>query len=56
MIRSISSLNPPVDQFIEGPCNCVNKILELNSIDPKKPIDIKDLVDMPDFSLGSFDS
>lgn len=32
LIRAISQLDPPpVNEFIEGPCNCVNKILALIS-------------------------
>lgn len=39
------------DLFIEGPCNCVNRILEETTGDKG----IKELVDMKEFSLEAFD-
>lgn len=41
------------DEFIEGPCNCVNRILLETTGDKDKGI--KDLVQMPEFNLDAFD-
>lgn len=54
LIRSLISLSPPpVNDFIEGPCNSVNKILKLNS-DGAKDLEIVDLVGLKNFSLDIF--
>jgi hypothetical protein len=42
------------EAFIEGPCNCVNRILE-ETCNPSD-VGIKELVGMPEFSLDAFDS
>ena len=42
------------DAFIEGPCNCVNRILEETCI--SSAVGIKELVEMPEFCLDAFDS
>ena len=42
--------------FVEGPCNCVNRILdETKPEEHKGGFDIKDLVAQSDFSLDIFD-
>jgi hypothetical protein len=41
------------DLFIEGPCNCVNRILEETC--GSKEGTIKDLVAMSEFNLDAFD-
>jgi len=52
---SLSTLSSKKD-FVEGPCNCVNRILrEVKPASFKGEFDIKDLVKLPDFSLDSFD-
>ena len=40
--------------MIEGPCNCVNKILSIAS--DGKISEVKDLVKMPNFSWDATDS
>ncbi len=55
LIRALSSLDPaPVNEFIEGPCNCVTKIMELISTKETGLIkEVKDLVTIDKFSLDS---
>ena len=40
--------------FIEGPCNCVKKILEITKPSNCKDFSIADLVKQGDFSLDAF--
>jgi hypothetical protein len=56
LLRSLISLSPPpVNEFIEGPCNLVNKILKLNSDEGKDITEVRDFVSLKDFSLDVFD-
>ena len=41
--------------FIEGPCNCVNRLLQDTKPADSATFDIKDLVERSDFSLDVFD-
>ena len=41
--------------FIEGPCNCVKKILETTKPSGYKDFGIADLVEQEDFCLDAFD-
>lgn len=52
LIRSIQDLNS--HEFIEGPCNSVNRMLKLNS-DVKELREVQEFVDTPGFSFDIFD-
>ena len=61
LIRAITSVGAingkhlPLDDFIEGPCNTVTRILEHNSPDPASPIkEVKDFVVLDNFSTDAF--
>jgi len=49
LIRAILDLES--DNYIEGPCNCVNHILELNQISKKTP-EVSDFVEQDGFDLS----
>ena len=54
LLRAIREVTLPstMGDFIEGPCNCVNRILQ----DTCKGENVKDLVGMASFSLDAFNS
>ncbi|CDW73217.1 UNKNOWN [Stylonychia lemnae] len=61
LIRAISSLGAeggkqlPPNEFIEGPCNSVNRILEHNSTEKLVLKEIKDFVVLDNFKLDAFE-
>ena len=62
LIRAITSVcafgckHLPPNDFIEGPCNTVNKILEHNSSETLALKEVKDFVALDDFSTDAFNS
>ena len=58
LIRAICPIvAPDKKQYIEGPCNTVNKILSLNSTPGKPELkEVIELVSLPDMILDVFDT
>jgi hypothetical protein len=58
-ITSVGALNGkhlPPNEFVEGPCNTVNRILEHNSTAANTIKEVKDFVILDNFSTDSFAS